>query len=39
MNLSLYDLLHIDFANIDEQNKEILYENKNKLVQNYRNSI
>ena len=38
-NLSLDDLLHIDFANVDEQNKEILYENKNKLVRNYRNTI
>ncbi len=38
-NLSLYNLLHIDFTNIDEQNKEILYENKNKLVRNYRNTI
>ncbi len=27
-NLSLDDLLHIDFANVDEQNKEILYEIK-----------
>jgi len=38
-DLSLDDLLRIDFSNIDEQNKEIIYENKRKLVRNYRNHI
>ena len=38
-DLSLDDLLHIDFANVDEQNKVIIYENRNRLVKNYRNTI
>lgn len=38
-NLSLDDILLIDFSNIDEKDKVIVYENKNKLVRNYRNHI
>lgn len=38
-NLSLNDLLLIDFSNTDEKDKIIVYENKTKLVRNYRNTI
>lgn len=37
--LTVDDLLLIDFSNIDEKNNIITYENKNKLVKNYRNTI
>jgi len=37
--LSLDDLLLVDFSNVDEKNKIVTYENKNKLVKNYRNTI
>lgn len=38
-NLSLDDVLRIDFSNVDEQDKKIIYEKNYELVRNYRNSI